>query len=104
RRARLVARAEPRADPNAPAGGALVGGGWGQALPDDGPSPDGPPRPEAEGCSPSAGSPVPREVGGVTLSRDESDAPAGSKLHRDTPCPPRPRARDARSRRFSGRD
>src|SRR5699024_2013582 len=52
------------------------GGGWGQSLPDDGPSPYGPPRPEAEGRSPSAGSLAPREVGGVTLSRDESCAPA----------------------------
>jgi len=55
----------------------VLGGGWGRSLPDDGASLYGPPRPDAEGCSPSAGTLAPEEVGGVTLSQDESGAPAG---------------------------
>src|SRR5699024_2789962 len=69
-----------------PAGGAVVGGGWGQSLSDDGPSLYGPSRPDAEGCSPSAGTLVPGDVGGVTLSRDEVGAPTGRELLRNTTC------------------
>src|SRR5699024_11242889 len=41
---------------------------------DDGPTPYGPPRPEDEEWSPSAGTRVPGEVGGDTFPRDDSGA------------------------------
>lgn len=53
-----------------PAGGAVAGGGWGQSLPDDGPSLYGPSRPKVEECSPEVGSLVPEEVGSTKLPRD----------------------------------
>ena len=54
-----------------------MGGGWGQSLPDDGPSLYGPSRPEVEEWSREVGSLIHLEVGGASLPRDESGTPAG---------------------------
>ena len=68
----------------------MVGGGWGQSLPEDGPSLYGSSRPEAEESSPEVGSLAPWEVDGVIPPRDGSDVSAGENSTETFHAPARP--------------